>query len=212
MPVKYQDFGLTKRLSEAARRKLRKTILRTFREEGRRAAGEITKKGIRGGGGPLGSESKSGRLFTRSGSLRRTIGSRTLQMSDRTFVSLGTTEGSSVYARIHEEGGTIRPKRQKFLTIPLPASYFPSGVKRWTARELMEDPSPFDNTFVYDRGFGKRTILGVKGPHGAEQFTPLFLLRKRVTIPARPFVGPAFEKMKKLIIKRLHRMGAELSG
>lgn len=222
MAIYLEDFGLKERLSEAANRKVKASILQIFKEEGALTERDIKTKGISSGGGPPASRSRSRSLFTRSGMLRRSIGFQVQRAGDGTLLRVGMTETSEaqgaqgsplVYAGIHERGGVIKPKTKKFLTIPLPASYTPAGVKRWTAGELKEDPSPFDNTFVQKT---KKTSAGgnlmIFGERDGK-LTPLFLLRRSVKIPARPFVRPWFDKMRKRVVKRLiERLGDDVNG
>lgn len=78
------------------------------------------------------------------------------------------------YARIHELGGTIRPKKSKFLAVPVTEAARKAG-------------SPRNMTgLVY--------VQSVKGqPMLVEEFTGKvqYILKKLVTIPARPFLRPA---------------------
>lgn len=69
-------------------------------------------------------------------------------------------------AAIHHFGGTIRPKRTQYLAIPYP------GI---TGR-----PRQYTDTF-----FAKRTMFQSLG--GGE-YRPLFMLKEKVDMPARPFM------------------------
>ena len=89
------------------------------------------------------------------------------------FVSVG---GVGVpYAGIQEEGGEITPKSGKYLTIPS------GNYANKRARE-------FDLVFGISPEWGK--VLMERGTTNIA-----FLLRQRVTIPARPYIRPAVEKM-----------------
>ena len=56
----------------------------------------------------------------------------------------GSTIGASVnYARILNDGGTIRKKGKGFLTIPTEYAQTGAGVLRFTARELIGSPKSF---------------------------------------------------------------------
>ena len=68
------------------------------------------KLNVTGGG------SSKTRLNVRSGRLRASITKKVVK-SGRKFV--GTIGTNVVYARIHEEGGTIKPVRRQYLTIPI---------------------------------------------------------------------------------------------
>jgi len=71
------------------------------------------------------------------------------------------------YARIHQEGGIIRPKNAKFLAIPLNP-----------AAKVMS-PRDFDNTFIHN---------GIIYRKDKEKIIPLYKLKRSVEIPARPFL------------------------
>lgn len=86
------------------------------------------------------------------------------------------------HARIHQEGGTIRPTHAKALTIPLTkeASYFSS-------------PRLQPDLFVFRSDTGKAFLAEAKKTgKGKRQKTKLilhWLLVKQAIIPARPFLG-----------------------
>lgn len=84
------------------------------------------------------------------------------------------------YAAVHEFGGTITGR--PWLTIPLKAALTARGVARGTARS-------FANTF-FDRSAAGNIILFQKRGHDR---VPLFVLKHRVTIRARPALKPAAE-------------------
>jgi phage gpG-like protein len=97
----------------------------------------------------------------------------------------GATGTRVVYGAIQEEGGDIVPRRAKMLAVPLDAALTPAGVGRYRSplRETLRSAFP-GGTFVH-KGvlFGKKTKTS--------QPVALFALKPRVTIPARPFLGPA---------------------
>jgi len=76
------------------------------------------------------------------------------------------------YAAIHHFGGTIRPKKKKFLTIPFPGGPADQRVPMRAA--------DFNDTFVA-KGIIFRTI-------GRDNIEPLFILKKSVKIEARPYM------------------------
>jgi phage gpG-like protein len=76
------------------------------------------------------------------------------------------------YAGIHDKGGTIRPKTKKFLTIP-----FPGGPADTRTPKRAAD---FKNTFIA-KGIIFQKI-------GKKEIRPLFILKKQVKIPARPYL------------------------
>lgn len=91
---------------------------------------------------------------------------------------------SAVYGPIHEFGGTITPKRAQWLTVPLPAAMTPAGVVKGRARD-------FPSTFVA-RSRAGNLIIFQRGVGGG--VTPLFVLKKKVTIPARRWASISVEE------------------
>jgi phage gpG-like protein len=95
---------------------------------------------------------------------------------DETARSLTVSAGGEPdvrYAMIHQKGGTIRAKNKKWLTIP-----FPGGP---ADRPVPLRASDFINTFV------AKGIIFQK-PAGKAKPIPLFILRKSVDMPARPYM------------------------
>jgi len=95
----------------------------------------------------------------------------------------GVVGTNLVYGPVHEFGATIRPKTKKWLTIPFPGggAVTALGIGRGSARE-------FKNTFIAnDIIFGQPTGK-------SDKIVPLFILKKQVTIKARPFIRPAIDR------------------
>lgn len=80
------------------------------------------------------------------------------------------------YARIHELGGTITPKRAKALTVPMP------GV-RGRAKD-------YEDTFIAKGMIFQRQEKGIEA---------LFALKKSVTMPSRPYIVPSIEETAPLL-------------
>ena len=78
---------------------------------------------------------------------------------------------------VHETGGSIRPRRSRFLTIPLPAAMNSRG------QPLRQRARDWDNTFVQRSRRGNLLIFQRNGPN----ITPLYLLKPSVRI--RPRLG-----------------------
>lgn len=112
-------------------------------------------------------------LQRRSGGIRNLA--RNIKVS-RT--ASGTIEGQIGLGRfaIHETGGTIKAKRSRYLTIPLPAALNGSGVP------LKKRARDWDNTFVARSRRGNLLIFRKEVRGGV---TPLYLLKPSVKIPAR---------------------------
>ena len=122
----------------------------------------------------------------RSGGGRSTLQqSRRLQrsISARTLIDGVQVGTRSKYGRIQQEGGTIRPRRRKFLSIPLPdtAKALAAGgagvaFRRYPGR-----------VFTIWKGGDKGTVM-LKSSKRSDDAKPIFVLRKRVKLPARPFL------------------------
>ena len=120
----------------------------------------------------------TGPLKLRSGSL---AGSFSVTETGTTAATWSMTVGTtSKYAPMQEYGGTVRPVRKKWLTIPLDAALTPAGVLRAPAPDW-SDPGK-KNTFFK---WSKRGNLILFKKTGKNQITPLFVLKKQVKIPAR---------------------------
>jgi hypothetical protein len=78
-----------------------------------------------------------------------------------------------IYARIHEEGGTIRPTKARALAIPFPG--------------VTGSPRQYPEAFILPKmkGFTIGIIALAKEGKRSTKIIPLFLLRKQVTLPAR---------------------------
>jgi len=128
-------------------------------------------------------------LNVRSGHLRRSIGHETdtgaLTVKVGPLAAAKGGDGTPIaYAAIHEFGGTIKPKRGKWLTIPSELAMTPAGVPRYpSARDV---PGlrfqPID---------GSRALL-VKDRKGRRARSEVwYYLVRSVTMPARPYLRPA---------------------
>jgi len=123
----------------------------------------------------------SGRVVNvRSGRFRRSI--KATIDDAKNFAVVGS---NVAYAPIIEfgtgglPGGTIRPNRARFLTVPLPAALTGAGVKRGQARD-------FADTFVRTNPSTGRTVIYQR--RGRDEAIPLFVLVDSVHIKARrPF-------------------------
>lgn len=95
------------------------------------------------------------------------------------------------YARIHEKGGVIVPKTAKSLAIPIHSSV--EGKRAKNVPGLFR-PKGSDMLFQ-------------KQPNG--DILALFVLRKSVTIPARPYLKPAIgiarQRIIELVVSDLRR-------
>lgn len=131
-------------------------------------------------------------LKRRSGYLARSIGSVVVQEEGEIvgIVGSGVRTGSRVkYADIHERGGIIRPKRAKYLTIPIGRSKTKSGIGRFSARDIMGGFTNYDETAVFKSKRGNLIYWGVRKLKKGRKLEPLFVLVKQVKIPARRYMS-----------------------
>jgi len=103
--------------------------------------------------------------------------SRSILMSPqfpKTRVTVGTNKPD---ARIQDLGGTIRPKRAQYLTIPLGGTR--GSIRSHTGGFFIKSKR---GNLLYVKKAGK----GIK---------PLFVLKKDVTLKGKPYLTRAFKKM-----------------
>lgn len=126
------------------------------------------------------------KLQRRRGSLANAYAVTTRPSASRLEMVAGIRSGlpGSSYARIQEFGGTVRPKRGKYLTVPLPAALTGSGALsgryriRRSGSRYVTDAGP---TFIFK---SKRGNLIVAVKQGAN-VKPIYVLRRQVTIRPR---------------------------
>jgi hypothetical protein len=118
------------------------------------------------------------KLINRTGALRRSIRGPIVTGSTADTLEMRVSIGDSItahYVRIQEEGGKIRPKRAKALTIPLPDNKTSAGRVRFTrARDV-------PGGFLLNTKGGKAFIVSEQ--EGELKFW--FMLADEVRIPAR---------------------------
>lgn len=118
---------------------------------------------------------KGGGVHRRSGFLSRGVQTKTSGTGVRD-VEVSTYIFGVPYARVQELGGVIRPRRKKWLTIPLDAAKTGSGVLRARA--------PFwEDTFFRRSKKGNLILWQKKG----DEIIPLFVLKKQVRL--KPKLG-----------------------
>lgn len=130
-------------------------------------------------------EKNSGKTLSESTRLMRSI---TYHVEGDTVI-VGT---NVVYARIHHEGGVIKPKRAKYLAIPL------------TKEAAVMKPRDWTDTWI------KLGIIMHKGADGEPE--ALYCLVKSVTIPARPYMFIDDKTMKSIVPLIRQYMDARFPG
>lgn len=128
---------------------------------------------VRTAGGTMGKTSFSQNILQQTGRLRGSVTAiQPKKGAIRTMDQRGMTWGTNLpYAGILQFGGTVTPTRGKYLTLPFPGVH---GKAR-----------SYENTFVKK---SKKGNLIIFQNMGGGQIRPLFLLRKKVKIPSRPFL------------------------
>lgn len=151
---------------------------------------------------------RQGRLHSRSGSLLQgfTVNIR----SGKTFPE-GELIARHPGIRTHEHGATIRARRARYLTIPLPSALDSRGVPlKRSARE-------WRNTFVRRSSGGNLVIFQSRGG----QLVPLYVLKTEVKIPARlglqttllAAVNPTVDRMGEAMLEAIsENIRRELRG
>lgn len=148
-----------------------------FRTIGSRFVRTMTRERLRKSGTPTYGDSRPG-VFLRSGSLASGLLRKVEGQGSINRLTLRVGWFDPKLARIastQEFGGTIRPTRSKYLTIPLPAAMTPSGVLRRPARQ-------WQNTFFFRSKAGNLILARSLGKGALE---PLFVLKREVTLKPR---------------------------
>lgn len=113
-------------------------------------------------------------LSKRSGGLIASI-EKSVKITGTTFDNLEGFISAAFPGVVHEFGATIRPKKAKMLTIPLPAALDNRGIPiRKSARD-------WPNTFVARSKAGNLLIFQKRGT----EIVPLYVLKSSVKIPPR---------------------------
>jgi len=110
-----------------------------------------------------------------SGGLRNSV--QVDVRNDEPAVVVNAT-GNTPYWRIHEYGGVVKPVKKKWLTIP--------AADRYRAKRARE----FRNLIFVKKNEKKAYLIDTINKRVA------FFLRKKVVIPARPYIKPAVKKIQ----------------
>jgi hypothetical protein len=154
--------------------KLEHNVYPVVSVELRRLLDGVTEALARRHGNPYPAGTTGNSLSRRSGDLVASL-KAAAQVIGSDMSSLHATLGGVFYARIQEEGGTIVPKKAKYLTIPLPAALNANGTpKKQKARD-------WDKTFIIESKKGNLLIVRREG----KALTPLYVLKTQVYIPPR---------------------------
>lgn len=127
-------------------------------------------------------DSTSGGREGRSGALRNSV---EVFHDKEPYVQVG--HQNVPYWRIHEYGGVIRPVNKKWLTLPFSDKYRGKRAYEFNNLYFRADAKRGDVAYLMDR-LNNRIA---------------YVLRKKVTIPARPYIGPACDAFLKEDAKRI---------
>ena len=125
------------------------------------------------------------KLKRRTGTLQNSI-EYSIIGADKKIIGLVGTRGVP-YAPVHEFGAEIVPKKAKYLTIPIGDNRRRDGLPRIRTKDI---DAPF---FVKKHG----TLF-----MGGRDEGILFVLKKKITVPPRPYIQPAIDKHRENIYKR----------
>lgn len=161
---------------------------KAYAKSGDRLLGALRKLGLRMQGMMI-RKLTNDALKVRTGNLRRAVSYRIEERIGETILRVGVDLGKAAYGRVQNLGGTIVPKKAKFLTIPLAPNLTGNGVMRVNAREFIANPQSigFTGSFVNRR---KTAIMGVR-PGG--EVEPVFALAKSVRIKPTGFIASTLE-------------------
>ena len=157
-------------------------------------------------------------LSVRTGQLRRSMNHIIIPRGSK-GVRLNVFVGGGVpYARIHEKGGTIRPKKSKYLAIPVGQQLTGAGVSKGGPRQSA-DPLMFilskltkkkllvaAKQVPRKRGSGTRLTPDLKGG----KLDVRFVLVDKVTIKPRLGFKKTFNIVAKECIRKLRRRGRKI--
>lgn len=123
------------------------------------------------------------RFTERTGNMNRAVFYRVEDDGKDITAVVGGDLSKAKYFRVQDQGGTIRPVNGPYLAIPVGEALTGKGVGRFTARQLIDDPSRYGyvGTFVHNQ-----VIMGVRRDKST---TPLFALKPSVQLKAVGFMA-----------------------
>lgn len=135
-----------------------------------------------------------------TGHLRQSIGSKVEFSKDeiKGIIGSGVRTGNRVvYADILEKGGVIKPKRAKFLTIPI-------GENKTKTEKIAYKARDFENTFIR-KGIIFQNL-------GKGKIRPLFLLKSSVTIPDFMYLSQTAGQMESIVEESINAVLEEIKN
>lgn len=132
-----------------------------------------------------------GGLRRRTGALGRSMRRTPARERSRGFEASSRVGRGAPYAAIHEDGGTIRPKRSRFLTVAFGPALTAAGVPR-KAAALERSGGGFRTRGRVPGASGRRTFILRSGsqaiiavPGAGDRVVPLYVLKRSVRIQPR---------------------------
>ena len=143
-------------------------------------------------------------LETRTGQLKKAIKTTDAEWKgDIVEGKIGIAEGPAErYAGILEEGGTIYPKRGKYLAIPLPAARTRRGVikGKYNVSNLREL-----NMFLFKSKAGNLILAMKKKLKTKTNIIPLFVLKRSVTIQPHKYMERGAERLRRTLTAEIEK-------
>lgn len=97
------------------------------------------------------------------------------------------TDKDVKYARLQELGGTVRPIKGKYLAIPVGPAKTAAGVSRYAS------PRDVPGLVFVQSLKGQPLLVQLTGKGGKAKVTVWYVLRRSVTVRARPYLKPAID-------------------
>ncbi len=136
-------------------------------------------------------------LKVQTGRLRNSIESRTEGIGEgiQSIIGSGARTGKRLpYANIHEDGGIIKPKKGKYLTIPIETNRRQDGLAKNSAREIIDR---FDTFLIPSR---KGKVLMAKEKGSQERPKPMFAFVDEVTIKRTNYLSKTLKQNTREVI------------
>jgi len=130
-------------------------------------------------------------LARRSGDLARSFRYTVMSKGNRPVLRVWTT---SKYAAIHERGGTIVPKKSKYLAIPVGPSLQPTGASKYSSPREIEG-------LIFMKKRGGKPFLARMNRDGKP--IVYFLLRDKVVIMPRLGMAKSWKRVAPNIVPEL---------
>jgi hypothetical protein len=179
------DDAAVKRALKNAPEAMNKEIVDAMRRIGVGWERHVKERFKGGGKGARGGKN----LYSRTGSLRRSVGFSISK--ERKALLMYSGNAATPYAGIQETGGTVRPKRKKFLTIPLSTAKTASGALSGSYKIRRRANGGYETdkgrTFIYKSKRGN-LLIAVKRNNRKKvdlRRDTIYVLKKSVKIKAR---------------------------